>query len=405
MRWSLELGGSVQQCRRRPRTSARGCPAARRRCRLDRQLPVSPRSGSARLPRRPAGRLRVRPGALSAETWEDDAYAAYPPARLRASRRAQIPDAIDLGATRAPTDAPIDGTICVEVARGDDRPLFLRVQGPDPSVSVVYFAVVGDPGDAATPPGTPVVADGDADPSATTARPPLAGSPESPATVATGGVRQTTWGASGLPLADAAGQPTGWFLMAVRMAQNAVGMSTFAEVRNDTPDAAVAPSLTVEVLGGGTSFGATELIPINGWAPVGGSAYYVSDLLYADELYDGTVAFGGWDEERYGARDLGATGTRTVPGLRLEDGTVTNVGAGEEPIGGVVLVVRDRAGIFSGGCVAPGNGQLLGPGSSIPAPEPLAAGELPDCPPADRGVSASESLGLGGPFSVLVVLA
>ena len=51
-------------------------------------------------------------------------------------------------------------------------------------------------------------------------------------------------------------------------------------------------------------------------AAPGGSVYYQDALLYADELYDGTIAFEGWDEERYGAVTRDASGHWTDPGLR-----------------------------------------------------------------------------------------
>lgn len=193
-------------------------------------------------------------------------------------------------------------------------------------------------------------------------------------------------------LDDLSGAGPVWWVKSMRIVDDEEGVGVYTEVVNTTDSYLSAPTLVVEFLTGGSSFGLDSIWPGVSVVPPQGSAYYQTSALY-----DGSIGFGDWDDQVV-SLEANTFSDREIPwfqSVSIEGDKVTNTG--DSPIGEIyfIEVVRDSQGTFVAYCIdGTGTGATIPPGKTITArglDEPDARA---GCATADPAIAMAESLGL-----------
>lgn len=213
---------------------------------------------------------------------------------------------------------------------------------------------------------------------------------------------QMLWGDSGELLDDGSGSGPVWKPVSLRLYLTESDMNIAAEIVNTSDTPLTAPDLSLELLSGGESFGVEIVSSENEWVPAGGSAFY--QFL---NIFGGSLFINDWDEvsvtlaqSPYRSPDFAAYENLSIDGERLTNN-------GDTPIGEVyfIEVERDSDGIFTSSCMGVWTGANILPGKSVRAAGLDGVSSPGGCVFAYEGESASESLGIGGPYTAEHVIA
>lgn len=228
-------------------------------------------------------------------------------------------------------------------------------------------------------------------------------------TVVAGGAEVTTsdsayqllWPQSMQPLDDGSGAGAVWQPVSLRFVITD-DMNVHAEIRNVSETPATAPDLNITLLVDGQSLGTETVGSANEFVPPGRSAYYQTLNVFGGSLF-----VGDWDDVQLSLTPE----TYFVPdpdqyaSLSIEGEKITN--NGPETLGEVsfIEVIRDANGIFTSLCQGPSTGANILPGRSVRARGLDDTSDPGGCGFSYTGMPASESLGIGGPFTAEYVIA
>lgn len=209
--------------------------------------------------------------------------------------------------------------------------------------------------------------------------------------------KEFLWGEDAAMLLDEAGGESVWKPVSVRFRQEDDEFYVFAEVVNTSEDDLVAPSLMVELLIEGESYGVEDVSPVGYWIPAGESAFFEVGTLYS-----GSIQFGDWDEERFFIEETTFYSPEDVDttGIRLEGDRVYNDRDSRVPEVRTSSIIRDGAGVYTASCFGPYTGAAIPPGRSVRLSGSISSSDLPRCGFSVVGFEASEALGYGEPYSV-----
>lgn len=170
----------------------------------------------------------------------------------------------------------------------------------------------------------------------------------------------------------------------------------FAELRNATGAPALAPRLYIEAFQGDFSFGVHEQLSDTPWVDVNSTAFY-----YGLDFFGGSLANSDWDgiSLSVAQETFRTLADYDMSGLEIQEGRLINHRTTPVPPVFMSVFVRDKAGIFCGGCASMGTGANTPPnGGSVKLGDPANPNYVPGCGFSEAGMRASTSVGVGAPF-------
>lgn len=207
---------------------------------------------------------------------------------------------------------------------------------------------------------------------------------------------QILWGEGAELLDDGSGSGAIWRPISLRLFLTDSDMNIAAELVNTSDVPMTAPNLSLVLSSDGQSLGTEEFSSENEWVPAGGSAFYQHLNVFGGSLF-----IEDWDDyaitlaqSPFRSPDFAAYDSLEINGERLTNN-------GEVAIGEVyfIEVERDAEGIFTASCMGVWTGANILPGKSVRAPGLGDVGNPGGCGFAFNGEPASESLGIGGPYT------
>lgn len=194
----------------------------------------------------------------------------------------------------------------------------------------------------------------------------------------------------------------GWIPVSTRYVRTDDGLTVLLELHNATGTDQLAPSVEIELLVAGNSYGRHRPSRMNLWVPVGASAFYA-----ASNVYKGSLVLGDWDAEiiHVEANVKQDLAYQSPVGLDFSEERVTNTRATDVGPISFTGIVRDSDGIYAGSCKQSFTGANIPVGRSVKLSYSLTDGRRITCGFTDAGEIAIGVLGHDGPTTQTLILA